>query len=84
MAKNIIEYNKILRISQHASYWICCIFAVKCCDEGKSFLAEIPDSPDDQAFRNIIKSLYIFIDIVQLHVLYVRSLMINHDNCIIQ
>ena len=29
----------------------------KCCDEGKSFLAEVPDSPAAKAYREIIQSM---------------------------
>lgn len=29
----------------------------KCCDDGKSFLRELPDSPATQAFRSIIKKI---------------------------
>ena len=30
----------------------------KCCDEGKSFLEEVPDSPATQAFISIIQRKY--------------------------
>ena len=29
----------------------------KCCDEGKSFLAEVPDSPAAKAYHEIIESM---------------------------
>ena len=29
----------------------------KCCDEGKSFLAEVPDSPAAKAYHEIIQSM---------------------------
>ncbi|XP_013387008.1 cytosolic Fe-S cluster assembly factor nubp1-A [Lingula anatina] len=34
----------------------------KCCDEGKSYLSEVPDSPASQAFREIIQKIQITCD----------------------
>ena len=31
-------------------------FTGKCCDEGKSYLSEVPDSPATKAFKEIIQS----------------------------
>ena len=34
------------------------LFPGKCCDEGKSYLTEVPDSPATKAFIEIIDSKY--------------------------
>ena len=33
----------------------------KCCDEGKSFLSEVPDSPAAKAYAAIIKGIIVYI-----------------------
>ena len=32
----------------------------RCCDEGKSFLSEVPDSPAADAYKKIIQSMAVF------------------------
>lgn len=33
-------------------------FLGQCCDEGKSFLSEVPDSPAAKAYADIIDGMY--------------------------
>ncbi len=47
----------------------------KCCDEGKSFLSEIPDSPAAKAYRDIIHSEP-QISLISVHAMYTPSLSI--------
>ena len=33
----------------------------RCCDEGKSFLSEVPESPAADAYKQIIQSTFMFV-----------------------
>ena len=33
----------------------------RCCDEGKSFLSEVPESPAAEAYKQIIQSTFMFV-----------------------
>ena len=38
----------------------------RCCDEGKSFLTEVPDSPAAEAYKKIIQSTYLSCTLLSL------------------